>query len=252
VRILFDQGTPVPLRHALVGHEVATVYEQGWSALPDGPLLAAAERAGFEVFVTSDRQLRHQLPLARYRLAILVLGSTSWPRGATANSRSRRLPSEAGAATLAGPRARLGHQFAAGPRVRHVEMQSAKLRRRRAARGSRREGGQARGAGRRAGPRGEPGGQAGDVQPVSTTQLIREEPAALRGCASAPLPVVSDQSALTSLAPQPRCAPESPQGRQLFLHSPASKGGPVERAARPGADRGATAARCPFRDELVA
>jgi hypothetical protein len=29
--ILFDQGTPVPLRAALVGHTVDTAYERGWS-----------------------------------------------------------------------------------------------------------------------------------------------------------------------------------------------------------------------------
>jgi hypothetical protein len=80
MRILFDQGTPVPLRQSLASHEVATVYEQGWSTLKDGPLLAAAERADFEVFVTTDRQLRYQQPLGRFRLAILVLGSTSCPR----------------------------------------------------------------------------------------------------------------------------------------------------------------------------
>lgn len=80
MRVLFDQGTPVPLRRALPGHLVATVYELGWSTLPDGPLLAAAEDAGYEVFITTDRQLKYQQHLADRRLAILVLGSTSWPR----------------------------------------------------------------------------------------------------------------------------------------------------------------------------
>ena len=80
MRILFDQGTPAPLRRALRGHLVTTVYEAGWSTLPDGQLLAAAERAGFEVFITTDQQLKYQQQLADRRLAILVLGSTSWPR----------------------------------------------------------------------------------------------------------------------------------------------------------------------------
>ena len=80
MRILFDQGTPVPLRRALPGHAVATVYELGWSTLPDGPLLAAAEDAGYAVFITTDQQRKHQQHLAGRRLAILVLGSTSWPR----------------------------------------------------------------------------------------------------------------------------------------------------------------------------
>ena len=82
MRVLFDQGTPVPLRRALHSHQVAIVYEQGWSLLPDGQLLTIAEEAGFEVFITTDRQLRFQRRLAAHRLAILVLGTTSWPRTA--------------------------------------------------------------------------------------------------------------------------------------------------------------------------
>ena len=33
MRILFDQGTPVPLRTFLVGHEVETAFERGWIKL---------------------------------------------------------------------------------------------------------------------------------------------------------------------------------------------------------------------------
>ena len=80
MRILFDQGTPVPLRRALPEHLVTTVYELGWSTLPDGPLLAVAEQAGYEAFITTDQQLKHQQQVVGRRLAILVLGSTSWPR----------------------------------------------------------------------------------------------------------------------------------------------------------------------------
>jgi len=50
--ILFDQGTPVPLRHALVGHTVTTAYERGWSTLSNGELLAMADAASFDVLIT--------------------------------------------------------------------------------------------------------------------------------------------------------------------------------------------------------
>jgi predicted nuclease of predicted toxin-antitoxin system len=79
VRILFDQGTPAPLRDHLPGHSVETAYEKGWSALRNGELLAKAE-AEFDVLVTTDRNLRHQQNLAGRRIAILVLPTTSWPR----------------------------------------------------------------------------------------------------------------------------------------------------------------------------
>jgi hypothetical protein len=80
VKVLFDQGTPLPLRKALPEHQVESAYERGWSSLRNGELLAAAELAGFDVFVTTDRQLKHQQNLANRRIAIVVLLSTSWPR----------------------------------------------------------------------------------------------------------------------------------------------------------------------------
>jgi hypothetical protein len=60
VRILFDQGTPAPMRHLLAGHVVTTANELGWSALKNGELLAAAEGEGFELFVTTDTNLKYQ------------------------------------------------------------------------------------------------------------------------------------------------------------------------------------------------
>jgi len=80
VRVLFDQGTPAPLRRVLVGHVVETAYERGWSRLRNGDLLTAADDAAFEVFVTTDLNLRYQQNLASRRIAIIVLSTTSWPR----------------------------------------------------------------------------------------------------------------------------------------------------------------------------
>ena len=80
MRVLFDQGTPAPLRHALIGHSVETAHELGWSGLNNGDLIAAAESAGFEVFVTTDKNLKYQQNLGRRRMAIVVLQTTSWPR----------------------------------------------------------------------------------------------------------------------------------------------------------------------------
>jgi len=79
VRILFDQGTPAPLRDHLSSHSVETAFEKGWSTLRNGDLLAKAE-AEFDLLITTDRNLRYQQILAGRRLAILVLPTTSWPR----------------------------------------------------------------------------------------------------------------------------------------------------------------------------
>jgi hypothetical protein len=80
VRVLFDQGTPAPLRHLLPEHEVSTAYERGWSSLKNGDVLDAAEAAGFEVLITTDTNLKYQQQLAARTIAIVVLSTTSWPR----------------------------------------------------------------------------------------------------------------------------------------------------------------------------
>jgi hypothetical protein len=78
MRILFDQGTPVPLRRHLSGHIVSTAFEMGWSALANGDLLAAAE-AQFDLLLTTDQNLGYQQNLTGRKLAILVFPTTSWP-----------------------------------------------------------------------------------------------------------------------------------------------------------------------------
>jgi hypothetical protein len=86
VRLLFDQGTPAPLRAHLVGHTVTTAFEKGWSTLENGELLRRAE-AEFDVLVTTDQNLDRQRDLRSSRLAVLVLKTTSWPRIRTDVSR---------------------------------------------------------------------------------------------------------------------------------------------------------------------
>lgn len=80
MRVLFDQGTPAPLRTHLAPHEVATAFELGWGALENGALLAQAESAGFAVIVTTDQNLKYQQNLKTRTIAIVVLTTTSWPR----------------------------------------------------------------------------------------------------------------------------------------------------------------------------
>jgi hypothetical protein len=80
MRILFDQGTPVPLRQHLTSHLVNTVFERGWSTLRNGELLAVAEHERYDLLIMTDQNLRYQQQLAARYLAIIVLLSTSWPR----------------------------------------------------------------------------------------------------------------------------------------------------------------------------
>ncbi len=80
MRILFDQGTPVPLRQSLTHHEVTTAYECDWSRLKNGELLDTAEKQGFEVLVTTDSNLKYQQNLKSRLIAVVVLSTPSWPR----------------------------------------------------------------------------------------------------------------------------------------------------------------------------
>ena len=58
MRIVFDQGTPAPLRRALAGYAVATAFELGWSDLANGDLLRQAE-SQFDLLITTDQNLRY-------------------------------------------------------------------------------------------------------------------------------------------------------------------------------------------------
>ena len=60
-RVLLDHCVPRRVRLALANCEVSTAYERGWNELRNGDLLRAAETAGFEVFISADKSIRHQL-----------------------------------------------------------------------------------------------------------------------------------------------------------------------------------------------
>ena len=79
MKVLFDQGTPAPLRDHLPGHRVDTLAAKGWSDKDNGELLDLAERDGYEVLVTTDQNLRHQQNLTGRRIGIVVVLSTAWP-----------------------------------------------------------------------------------------------------------------------------------------------------------------------------
>ena len=78
MRILFDNGTPRGVASVLRGYTVEEARSHGWDNLGNGELLDAAEAEGFDVFVTTDRNIRYQQNLASRRLAIVVLSKGRW------------------------------------------------------------------------------------------------------------------------------------------------------------------------------
>jgi hypothetical protein len=79
MRILFDHGTPAPLRLFLAQHNVTKAKDLGWDTLSNGELLNTAEHAAFNLLLTTDKNIRYRQNLAKRAIAIVVLGNPRWP-----------------------------------------------------------------------------------------------------------------------------------------------------------------------------
>ena len=77
--VLFDHGTPAPIRSFLEGHLVKRTQDMGWDRLTNGELIDAAEANGFDLILTTDKNIRYQQNLASRRIAIIVLSNAQWP-----------------------------------------------------------------------------------------------------------------------------------------------------------------------------
>jgi hypothetical protein len=74
--ILFDHGTPAPLIPFLKGHAVTKARARGWERISNGELLKAAEAAGFDLLLTTDKRIRYQQNLIGRKIALVVLGNS--------------------------------------------------------------------------------------------------------------------------------------------------------------------------------
>ena len=63
----------------LQDHTVKKTKDLGWDTFSNGELLRAAEEATFQVFLTTDKNIRYQQNLAERAIAIVVLGNSRWP-----------------------------------------------------------------------------------------------------------------------------------------------------------------------------
>ena len=78
MRILFDHGTPSGIAKALAGHEVTEAIDRDWDRISNGELLKVAEEARFDLLLTTDKNLRYQQNLSGRKIAIVVLGDSTW------------------------------------------------------------------------------------------------------------------------------------------------------------------------------
>jgi hypothetical protein len=78
MRILFDHGTPSGIAASLSDHEVTEAIERGWDRISNGDLLKVAEAEEFDVLLTTDKRIRYQQNLTDRKIAIVVLGNSTW------------------------------------------------------------------------------------------------------------------------------------------------------------------------------
>ena len=74
MKVLFDNGTPKPIARKLGAHEVTHARRIGWHELGNGELIQRAEAAGYEVLLSTDKNIRYQQNLCGRKIALVVLG----------------------------------------------------------------------------------------------------------------------------------------------------------------------------------
>jgi hypothetical protein len=78
MRVLLDENIPAGLQKLLPGHEAKLPTDVGLAGVSNGELLTSAEREGFDVLVTADRNLSYQQNLTGRAISIVVLDTNHW------------------------------------------------------------------------------------------------------------------------------------------------------------------------------
>ena len=74
MRILLDEYVPWPTHRLLTNHSCVSVQACGWAGIKNGELLQLAE-TDFDLFITSDQNIRYQQNLAGRKIAVLELST---------------------------------------------------------------------------------------------------------------------------------------------------------------------------------
>ena len=79
MRILLDECVPWPMCRLLADHDCTTAQKCGWGGIKNGDLLRLA--AGqFDLFITSDQNIRYQQNMAGRHIPILELSTNDLRR----------------------------------------------------------------------------------------------------------------------------------------------------------------------------
>jgi hypothetical protein len=63
----------------LGGHEITRARQIGWHELENGELIQRAEEAGYDLLLSTDKNIRYQQNLSNRKIALVVLSSQQWP-----------------------------------------------------------------------------------------------------------------------------------------------------------------------------
>jgi hypothetical protein len=78
MKILLDECVPKIVKKRLPQFDISTVQEMNWSGVKNGELIELAE-INFDVFISSDQNLKHQQNLKSRTLAFIILPSNQVP-----------------------------------------------------------------------------------------------------------------------------------------------------------------------------
>jgi hypothetical protein len=74
MKILLDENIPTKLKVDFgEDYQILTVQDMGWLGKKNGELLGLTALAGFEIFITLDKNLRFQQNLGKFDLKFIVL-----------------------------------------------------------------------------------------------------------------------------------------------------------------------------------
>ncbi|AIE85681.1 DUF5615 family PIN-like protein [Fimbriimonas ginsengisoli] len=75
MRVLLDNNIDHRFGRLLTGHEVVHARHLGWAELYNGDRFGAAEKAGFVVLITGDKNMRYQQNLKGRTISIITLNA---------------------------------------------------------------------------------------------------------------------------------------------------------------------------------
>ena len=78
MNVIIDECVPRIVKKRMPDREIKTVQEMGWAGIKNGELLRLIEPE-FDVFITSDKNLRYQQNLSDRNIAIVLLPSNQVP-----------------------------------------------------------------------------------------------------------------------------------------------------------------------------